>query len=90
MSFGGGNVGEVIEDGGEARHAKGDANVGADATCQRPEKSRENAPELISYIFQGLRLGVIASLNIDLLTSLSTLRKTLSFYLLQKMVSHFI
>ena len=30
---------------------KGDADVGADATCQRPEKSCENAPELISYIF---------------------------------------
>ena len=49
--FGGGDVGEVTEDGGEARHAKGDANVGTDAACQRPEKSRENIPELISYIF---------------------------------------
>jgi hypothetical protein len=33
-------------------------------------------------------LGLIASSNIDLLASLSTLRKTLPFYLLQKMVSH--
>ena len=49
--FGGGDVGEVIEDGGEARHAKGDANVGANVACRRPEKSRENKPELISYIF---------------------------------------
>jgi hypothetical protein len=30
---------------------KGDIDVGADATCQRPEKSSENAPELISCIF---------------------------------------
>ena len=35
-------------------------------------------------------LGVIASSNIDFLASLSTVRKTLSFYLLQRMVSHFI
>jgi hypothetical protein len=42
--FGGGNVGEVTEDGGEAHHAEGDANVGADITCRRSEKSRENAP----------------------------------------------
>ena len=27
---------------------KGDANVGADAMCRRPEKSHENATELIS------------------------------------------
>ena len=49
--FGGGDVGEVTEDGGEARHAKGDANVGADAACRMTEKSSENAPDLISCIF---------------------------------------
>jgi len=49
--FGGGDVGEVVEDGGEARHAEGDANIGADAACRRLEKSRENSPELISCIF---------------------------------------
>ena len=49
--FGGGDVGEVAEDGGEACHAEGDANEGTDAACQRPKKSRENAPESISCIF---------------------------------------
>jgi hypothetical protein len=56
--------------------------------CQRPEKSRENAPELIGFIFQGLRLSTIAWSNIDLLTSLLTFKKILAFYLLQKIVSH--
>ena len=48
--FGGDNVDEVTEDGG-GHHAEGDANVGSDTACRRPEKSRENAPELISCIF---------------------------------------
>jgi hypothetical protein len=48
--FGRGNVGEVTEDGGEARHAEGDANVGTDAACRRLEKSHENERELISCI----------------------------------------
>ena len=52
--FGGGDVGEVTEDGGEARHVEGDANVGADVVCRMQEKLRENALELISYIFRDL------------------------------------
>ena len=66
---------------------EGNADVDANTACRRPEKSPENAPELVSFIFSGLRLGIIASSNIDLLASLSTLRMTLAFYLLQKMVS---
>jgi hypothetical protein len=61
---------------------EGDTDVGDDAVCRRSEKSCENALELISCIFQGLRLGIIASSNIYSLASLSTLRKTLAFYLL--------
>jgi hypothetical protein len=69
---------------------EGNTDVGGDAMCRRPKKSCENAPELISCIFQGLRLGIIASSNIYSLASLSTLKKILAFYSLQKMVSHFI
>ena len=86
--FGGCDVGEVTEDGGEAPRAEelgeGDANEDADAACQRPEKSRENAPELISCIFYGLRLGVIVSSNINLLASLLALRKIQAFPLVAK------
>jgi hypothetical protein len=61
MYFGGGDVSEVIKDGGEAPHAKelgdkGDVSIDAEGVdevpfCQRTEKSRENAPKLIWYIF---------------------------------------
>ena len=49
--FGGGDVGEITEDGGEAHHAGGDVNVSGDAVCRRPKKLRENAPKLIGCIF---------------------------------------
>jgi hypothetical protein len=97
--FGRGDVGEVTEDGGEAPHVEelgeGDVSVDADGVDEVPfyrktEKSCENAAELISCIFQGLRLGVVASSNIDLLASLLTLKKTLAVYLLQNMVGHYI
>jgi hypothetical protein len=55
MYFGGGDDSEVTEDGGEAPHAEelgeGNADVDTDAMCQRPKKSRENAPKLIGCIF---------------------------------------
>ena len=66
------------------RVGKGDADVGANAACRRPEKLRENAPELISCIFYGLRLGVIVSSNINLLASLLALRKIQAFPLVAK------
>ena len=54
--FGGGDVGVDTKGVGEAPRAEelgeGSADVGADASSRRPEKSHENAPELIGCIFR--------------------------------------
>jgi hypothetical protein len=86
MAFSGGNVGVVTKDVGEAPRGEGvgENGFGGVPSCRRMEKSCENAPELIGCIFQGLGLSVVASSNINLLASFSTLKNTLAFYLLQK------
>jgi hypothetical protein len=91
MAFSGGNVGVVTKDVGEAPRGEGvgENGFGGVPSCRRMEKSCENAPELIGCIFQGLGLSVVASSNINLLASFSTLKNTLTFYLLQNMVKHF-